>query len=131
QLRRLTLRDANISDAQLLKRFVDNNDEGAFEALLRRHGSMVFGVCRRILRNVHDAEDAFQSTFLVLLRKSASVATTDTIANWLYGVACRTALKARTQAARRHRREQRAEKVEAIDGIRDITVEFQSVLDQE
>ena len=76
QLRRAVLLPdgAGLTDGQLLESFVVRREEAAFEALLRRHGPMVLGVCQRILRNVHDAEDAFQAIFLVLARKASSVA---------------------------------------------------------
>src|SRR5438105_15930868 len=92
-------------DAQLLERFIELRDEAAFEALVRRHGPMVLGVCRRILHNLHSAEDAFQATFLVLARKALSIRRRDLVASWLYGVAFQTALRARESAARRNARE--------------------------
>src|SRR5262249_10588813 len=92
------------SDAQLLERFAARRDEGAFTALLERHGPMVFGVCRRVLRHEQDAEDAFQATFLVLARKAGSRGWHASVGAWLYAVAQRVALKARTLAARRHAR---------------------------
>src|SRR5436305_671300 len=82
------------SDGQLLDRFVARRESAAFEGLLRRHGPMVLGVCRRILGNDADADDAFQATFLVLVRKAASVRPRERVGNWLYGVACRTAAQA-------------------------------------
>ena len=93
------------SDAELLGRFVARRDEVAFAALVRRHGPMVLGVCRRLLREVHDAEDAFQAVFLVFTRKAGAIRKPERLANWLYGVAVRTALKARSEAARRQARE--------------------------
>src|SRR5438309_1496627 len=82
----LSLQEAlALSDAQLLERYVAVRDEVAFEALVRRHGPMVLGVCRRLLVNSYDAEDAFQATFLVLARKAPSVQPREKIGNWLYG----------------------------------------------
>ena len=98
------------SDEQLLERFLARRDETAEEAfaeLVQRHGPMVLGVCRRILGDAHEAEDAFQATFLVLARKAASVVRREKVASWLYGVAVRTAKEARGRAARRRAREER------------------------
>jgi RNA polymerase sigma factor (sigma-70 family) len=92
-------------DADLVTAFVARRDERAFTELVRRHGPMVLGVCRRILRNHHDAEDAFQAAFLVLARKAAAVVPREAVGNWLYGVAVRTALEARKMTARRRDRE--------------------------
>jgi RNA polymerase sigma factor (sigma-70 family) len=97
-----------LTDAQLLNSYLTRGEDAAFEALVRRHGPMVLGVCRRVLRNPHDAEDAFQATFLVLLRKAASILPRYSVGNWLYGVAHRTALKAHEAAARRRAKERRA-----------------------
>jgi RNA polymerase sigma factor (sigma-70 family) len=96
---------AGLTDGQLLEGFISRRDEAALAVLVKRHGPMVWGVCRRVLRNYHDAEDAFQATFLVLVRKAASIASRELVANWLYGVAHRTALKARATAASRRGRE--------------------------
>jgi RNA polymerase sigma factor (sigma-70 family) len=93
------------TDGQLLESFVRRREEAALEALVRRHSPMVWGVCGRILHNHHDAEDAFQATFLVLVRKAASVKPRQMVGNWLYGVAHQTALKARATRAKRQTRE--------------------------
>src|SRR5712672_924967 len=94
-----------LSEGQLLDRFVTRHDESAFEALVARHGPMVLGVCRRLLVSPHDADDAFQSTFLVLVRKAGQIRDADHLGPWLYGVATRVATKARAQAARRRERQ--------------------------
>jgi len=95
----------DLSDGQLLDAFIARGDDVAFKALLKRHGSMVLGVCRRILNNHHDAEDAFQATFLVLVRKARTITPRQYVGSWLYGVACRTAMKARAMSAKRRTKE--------------------------
>src|SRR5437868_5598445 len=87
--------DAGPGDGQLLERFVRRRDGRAFEALVRRHGPMVLGVCRRLLRDVHEAEDAFQATFLLLVRKARTLRQPERLGPWLHGVAYRTSLRAR------------------------------------
>jgi RNA polymerase sigma factor (sigma-70 family) len=107
--RALLRRDVDhLTDGQLLDCFLARREEAAFEALLRRHGPMVLGVCRRVLGDTPDAEDAFQATFLVLVRKAASVVPRELVGHFLYGVAHRTALKARAGAARRRMKERQA-----------------------
>ncbi len=98
---------AGLTDAQLLDRFMHRRDDGAsFEALLARHGPMVLGVCRALLRDEHAADDAFQATFLVLVRRAGSVRVGDSLGRWLYGVAHKVAVQSRRQSARRNTREQ-------------------------
>jgi len=114
QLRRIVIAtDArSMTDGDLLDCFVTGGDEAAFEALVRRHGPMVLGVCRRVLHDPHEADDAFQATFVVLLRKCGSLAQPELLGNWLYGVAFRTAREVRNRAARRRARELQAVPVE-------------------
>ncbi len=93
------------SDAELLERFAVRRDESAFETLLQRHGSLVWNVCRRVLDDEHAAEDAFQATFLVLVRQAQTVSKKASIRSWLYGVALRVAVRARRREQLRRRRE--------------------------
>jgi RNA polymerase sigma factor (sigma-70 family) len=123
---------AGLTDGQLLKDYLNRREEAALAALVRRHGPMVWGVCRRALRNDHDAEDAFQATFLVLVRKAASIASPELLANWLYGVAHQTALKARATTAKRKVRERQVtEMPEPAATERDLWNDLQPLLDQE
>src|SRR5690348_9333546 len=87
-----------LTDGELLARFIERGDKFAFEVLVRRHAPMIMGVCRRALRNEHAAEDALQAVFVVLLRKAAAIQRPELLANWLYGVAFRIARKARHRA---------------------------------
>jgi RNA polymerase sigma factor (sigma-70 family) len=96
---------ASLNDGQLLLRFATSQEQAAFEELVRRHGPMVLRVCQRVLHHAQDAEDAFQASFIVLMRKASSVAKQESVASWLHGVAYRVALKARTTASQRHGRE--------------------------
>jgi RNA polymerase sigma factor (sigma-70 family) len=121
-------RDA-ATDGELVRQFVARRDEAAFAALVRRHGPMVLGVCRRTLGDRHDAEDAFQATFLVLARKAAAVRPPGRVGNWLYGVACRTARKARAAAVARRARARAGARPEAVPP--DGRAEWREVLDRE
>jgi RNA polymerase sigma factor (sigma-70 family) len=122
----------DLTDGQLLGRFLSGRDEAAFAALVRRHGPMVFNVCLRVLGNVHDAEDALQATFLVLVRRAASVGAREQVGNWLFGVAYRTALKARAGAARRRRKEQQVPtRPHAEPEAEALWLELRPLLDQE
>jgi RNA polymerase sigma factor (sigma-70 family) len=105
-----------LSDAQLLEQFALHRHEAAFEALLYRHGPLVFGVCRRMLFDMHDAEDAFQATFLVLARKAGSISRRSLVSNWLYGVAFRVAARARKNALRRRMLERHDFDLTAVAG---------------
>jgi RNA polymerase sigma factor (sigma-70 family) len=127
------LRDrAGLTDGQLLRDYLGRRDEAALAALVRRHAPMVWGVCRRVLHNVHDAEDAFQATFLVLVRKAASVVPREMLANWLYGVAHQTARKARATAARRRGRERQvANMPEPAAAGHDLWRDLRPLLDEE
>jgi RNA polymerase sigma factor (sigma-70 family) len=98
----------DLSDGQLLEHFIDRQDEAAFEALVQRHAPLVLSVCRRVLLDEHEAEDAFQATFLVLAKKAASIQKQDSVASWLYGVAYRVASQARMRAAVRRAHERQA-----------------------
>src|SRR4051812_36147076 len=84
---------AGVPDAQLLGRFISQRDEAAFELLVWRHGKMVLGTCRRLLRDAHEAEDAFQACFLALARRAGSIGRREPVGGWLYKVAYRLALR--------------------------------------
>jgi RNA polymerase sigma factor (sigma-70 family) len=122
----------DLKDGQLLERFVAAGEEAAFAALLRRHGPLVLGVCRRVLRDRHAAEDAFQATFLVLLRRAHALDRRGSLANWLYTVAYHVALRARAEAARRQRQERQvAEMHETVSPAGQAWPDLQPVLDEE
>jgi RNA polymerase sigma factor (sigma-70 family) len=121
-----------LTDAELLERFVGRRDEAAFELLVRRHGPMVLGTCRRLLRHEHDAEDAFQATFLALARGAGSVRRRESVAGWLYRVARRVALKAKARAARRPERPARGPELTAPPPAPEAAGhELRPVLDEE
>jgi len=124
-----------LSDAELLNRFVASRDEAAeaaFAALVERHGAMVLGVCRRVLGNRHAAEDAFQATFLVLARKASAIARREQLASWLYGVARHTAQDARARAIRQHAKEKRLGSMLPVERPDQTeTSELRAILDEE
>lgn len=122
---------ADVTDGELLECYVTFRDDVAFEVLVRRHGPMVFGVCRRILQNDSDAEDAFQATFLVLVRKAATIRPRGMVGNWLYGVAHNTALKAKAMIHQRRAKETEAGTTPNTETTRDTLEHMQSVLDEE
>src|SRR5262245_24191780 len=96
---------AGLPDRDLLGRYVGSRDEAAFSGLVQRHGPMVLGICRKMLRHAQDAEDAFQATFLVLARKASAIRKQESVGGWLYGVAYRVANKLRLAQSRRRARE--------------------------
>jgi RNA polymerase sigma factor (sigma-70 family) len=120
------------TDGQLLERFVSAADESAFQALVQRHGPLVLNVCARVLDNEHDAEDAFQATFLVLARKAGSLRAPELLGPWLYGVAYRTALKAKAESLKRRKLERRlADMASPPDADNLIWRDLRPVLDEE
>jgi RNA polymerase sigma factor (sigma-70 family) len=120
-----------LTDAQLVERFLDRRDEGAFAALVARHGPMVLAVCRGVLRAQSDAEDAFQATFLVLVKKAGGLRDCNLLSNWLYGVALRIANKEKAKGARRRIVERQATE-RALEAVGDIDqAELRSVIDEE
>jgi RNA polymerase sigma factor (sigma-70 family) len=134
ELRRVAVHAAGEcrTDGQLLECFITQREEAAFAALVRRHGPMVLGVCRRLLRHTQDAEDAFQATFLVLVRKAASVRPREAVGNWLYGVAYRTALRARGRLALRRAKERQVRDVpRSPNPSEELWRELQPLLDRE
>ncbi len=125
------LRDsAGRSDGELMESFIGHRDQTAFQALMERHGPIVLGVCRRVLRNEADTEDAFQATFLVFVRKAASIRPRGMVGNWLYGVAHSTALKARAMRTKRAAKEREAAARRQPDSA-DTWHELEGRLDQE
>jgi RNA polymerase sigma factor (sigma-70 family) len=120
------------SDEQLLHVFLSRRDEGAFAALVGRHGPMVLHVCRRVLGHHQDAEDAFQATFLVLARNSAKLRKKTALASWLYGTANRIAMKAKQSAARRRQHAQQAPARPSVNPADELCWrEVRTMLDEE
>jgi RNA polymerase sigma factor (sigma-70 family) len=123
---------AQLSDGQLLQRFAAGRDEAAFAVLLQRYSRLVYSVCRNVLRHDHDAEDAFQATFLVLARRAGAIRSDQAIGSWLYRVAYRVSIKARTAAERRRRQESQAAQPPEARPTGDLAWrELQAMLDRE
>ena len=125
---------AALGESQLLDRFADGGDPAAFEAILRRHGPMVLGVCRRVLDDPNDVDDAFQATFLLLVKKARSIRNRDDLGTWLHGVARRVATRARVDARRRRARERAGAERAGTSGDRATGAEFEelrAVIDDE
>src|SRR5271168_5195158 len=124
-----------LTDAQLLDRFRARSDlnssEAAFAGLMARHGPMVLGVCRRALRNPDDVADAFQATFLILVRRADTVRVEDSLGRWLYGVSRRVSVRAKLAAARRSAREVREIEFAAAPAADADFDELREVLDEE
>lgn len=120
------------SDAELLHCFLAQRDETAFRHLVHRHSRMVLSVCRQVLRQREDAEDAFQATFLILARNAASIRKRASLASWLHGVAYRSSLKARAEMSKRRQHEKQAAKAGAVPAERELALrELQAVLTEE
>src|SRR5215831_370503 len=113
-IHRLVAPHVEQSDGQLLQRFAAAREEAAFAALLQRHGGLVWSVCRHVLHREHDAEDAFQATFLVLARQAAAIRKSDSVASWLQGVAYRISVKAKKMTARNANAERRGHGRETV-----------------
>jgi RNA polymerase sigma factor (sigma-70 family) len=122
---------AGLADGDLLDNYITRRDDDAFETLVRRHGPMVFAVCRRILCNDADAEDAFQATFLVLVRKATSIRPRGMVGNWLHGVARTTALKARAMRRKRSEKETEAAKTSKPAAAEEIWLKMETLVDDE
>lgn len=120
-----------LSDGQLVQRFAAYRDEAAFRALLRRHQPMVYGVCRRLLRDLHQADDAFQATFLVLARRAGAIGRQEAVGAWLYRVAFRIAMRAKMRNDRQRLREEPVSDVPAPSSGEAVSVELRPILDEE
>ncbi|MDY3551203.1 sigma-70 family RNA polymerase sigma factor [Gemmata sp. JC717] len=131
QLLRVVLGTPDVPDRDLLARFVNARDEDAFAELVRRHGAMVLAVCRRVTGRAHDAEDAFQAAFLVLAKRAGHLSRPELLANWLYGVAFRTALDARASRRRAEDRVVPTATEPACPEPPDDNAELRRVIDEE
>ena len=131
-LPKATADHASLADKQLLARFFRRREDAAFAALVQRHGPLVYRVCRRVLPDGNDADDAFQATFMVLVRKGASLKQPERLANWLYGVAYRTARKMKIKSAIRFKHEWEARQMPIAADVDSLTLqELQSILEEE
>jgi RNA polymerase sigma factor (sigma-70 family) len=133
-LRRLSLAPGlgEATDGQLLDDFVSRRDQAAFAALIQRHGPLVWGVCRRVLSHTQDAEDAFQATLLILVRRAKSIRKRASVRSWLYGVAYRVAVRAKANRHRREVCERQAPGRPDADHVREVALhDLRSVLDEE
>src|SRR5262245_46581291 len=129
QLRRAATVDAGIGDAELLQRFVAHRDEVSFELLMWRHARLVWNVCRRVLRDDHDAEDAFQVTFLALARQAGRIKKSSCLVGWLYQVAFRAALTARERRIKRRESSQVVPERVVTNGEHKLSEEDRTALD--
>jgi len=120
-----------LPDEQLLQEFISRRDETAFATLVRRHGPMVLGVCKRILGNHHDAEDVVQATFLLLARKARTVSRGAALASWLYMCAYRIALKAKAKDLRRRQKESRMDEMAHPFSSTPVVQDWEVLLDEE
>src|SRR5262249_6286251 len=124
--------ERDLSDGELLDRFRSRREETAFALLVQRHGPMVLGLCRRLLHDADEADDAFQATFLVLARRADAIRQATSVASWLYGVARRIAVHARARATRRRTQERRSSAMPRPEPCDELTwQELRSVLDEE
>jgi RNA polymerase sigma factor (sigma-70 family) len=131
-IRRLAALPQADGDRELLSRFVARRDEAAFTALVKRHGPLVFGVCRRVLGNTHDAEDAFQASFLVLARKASAIHRHESVAGWLHQVAFHLAMRVRSQSTTRLRYERATPRRDNLDPLTEVSArELMAALDEE
>src|SRR5262245_8888705 len=120
------------TDRQLLTEFATRNDQAAFTTLVKRHGPMVMGICRRVLHQVQDAEDAFQATFILLARRSTRIRKQESLASWLHGVAFRMAHNAKRSASRRRKYEGTVQPASALSPTAELEWrEVQAILDDE
>jgi DNA-directed RNA polymerase specialized sigma24 family protein len=134
QIRRLVVAETmqDLTDRELLQRFVVGHEENAFTAIVRRHAPLVWRVCRLVLRHEQDAEDALQASFVILARQASSIRQADALASWLHGVAFRTAMMAKRSVAirRAHEREVMRMRHETVASAVDAR-ELQALVDEE